>query len=172
MVVSSLSCYNHFYTSKSILPRHNCGRLVVSPDRPPVVWIFYGKQIPHPERKTNHDHKDSPFPSYPHRALERDSKSSQINPHDKRPHEKGCSSAFRRSLLPATPRRLGRDFTKLPSRPPGHPDRSNPKYTKRASPPSLPPPDDQPSTSSPAIPNTRSTPHSFIPGQQGLGNPI
>ena len=48
-----------------------------------------------------------------------------------------------------------------------YPGRSNPKFTKRASSSSIPPPDDQPSVSSPAVPNTQPTPP--LPDEAVLG---
>ena len=52
-----------------------------------------------------------------------------------------------------------------------YPGRSNPKFTKRASSSSIPPPDDRPSASSPAVPNTQPTPPLPDEGVLGIEKP-
>jgi hypothetical protein len=52
-----------------------------------------------------------------------------------------------------------------------YPGRSNPKFTKRASSSSIPPPDDQPSASSPTVPNTQPTPPLPDEGVLGIEKP-
>ena len=52
-----------------------------------------------------------------------------------------------------------------------YPGRSNPKFTKRASSSSIPPPDDHPSASSPAVPNTQPTPSLPDEGVLGIEKP-